>query len=104
VDAQGKFLWAHNGVPLGITEGGGGCPSNALVVSDGAGSAIVIWEDLRKGLMSMYAQKIDSDGSIKWQPGGEEVCYIKTNSSFWPRMAVSDGSGGAIVTFGTRAP
>ena len=103
VDAEGNILWQENGIPLGITKGGGECPSNALVVSDGAGGAIVIWEDLRQGLMSMYAQKIDTDGNIKWQPSGEEVCYIETHSSFWPRTAVSDGSGGAIVTFGIRA-
>ena len=102
VDAQGKVLWVDNGVPLGITKGGGECPSNALVVSDGAGGAIIIWEDLRKGLMSMYAQKIDAEGNIKWRPGGEEVCYIKTNSSFWPRTAVSDGSGGAIIAWGYK--
>jgi hypothetical protein len=103
VDDSGNILWQPNGVPLGITRGGGGCPSNALLVSDGASGAIVIWEDLRKGLMSLYAQKIDADGNIKWQPGGEEVCYIKTNTSFWPRMAVSDGSGGTIVTYSNRA-
>ena len=103
VDAQGKVLWTDNGVPLGITKGGGALPCNHLVVSDDAGGAIVIWEDLRKGLMSMYAQKIDAEGDIKWQPGGEEVCYIETSSSFWPRTAVSDGSGGAIITFGIRA-
>jgi len=103
VNASGNILWQPNGVPLGITRGGGVCPSNTLVVSDGAGGAIVIWEDLRKGLMSMYAQKIDADGNLRWQPGGEEVCYIKTSSSFWSRMAVSDGSGGAIVTYSNRA-
>jgi len=103
VDAKGKVLWVEGGVPLGITKGGGECPTNPLTVSDSSGGAIIIWEDLRKGLMSMYAQKIDADGNIKWQPGGEEVCYIETHSSFWPRTAVSDGSGGAIVTFGIRA-
>jgi len=97
VDANGNILWQQNGVPLGITKGGGECPTNPLVVSDGAAGAIVIWEDLRKGLMSMYTQKIDADGNIKWQPGGEEVCYIETHSSFWPRTAVSDGSGGTII-------
>jgi hypothetical protein len=102
VDASGDILWQPNGAPLEISKRGGVCPSNALVVSDGAGGAIVIWEDLRKGLISLYAQKIDTDGNIKWQPGGEEVCYIKTNSSFWPRVAVSDGSGGAIVTYSNR--
>jgi len=103
IDVSGNILWQPNGVPLGITRGGGVCPSNTLVVSDGASGAIVIWEDLRKGLMSLYAQKIGADGNIKWQPGGEEVCYIKTNASFWPRTAVSDGSGGAIVTYSNRA-
>ena len=102
VDASGDILWQPNGAPLEISKRGGVCPSNALVVSDGAGGAIVIWEDLRKGLISLYAQKIDTDGNIKWQPGGEEVCYIKTNSGFWPRVAVSDGSGGAIVTYSNR--
>jgi len=29
--------------------------------------------------------------------------YTSYSSSFWPRVAVSDGSGGAIVTFGIRA-
>jgi hypothetical protein len=68
-----------------------------LLVSDSTGGVIVIWEDLWHGLASIYAQKVDADGNIKWWPGGEKVCNIKTNSSFWPRMAVSDGSGGAIV-------
>jgi len=103
VDTLGKALWADNGVPLGITKGGGVCPSNALVVSDDTGGAIVIWEDLRNGLMSLYAQKIDANGNMGWPTGGVEVCYIKTNASFWPRMAVSDGSGGAIVTYSNRA-
>jgi len=103
LDAQGNTLWTENGIRLGITEGGGQCPTNRVVASDGAGGAIAIWEDLRKGLTSVYAQKIDTDGNIKWQPGGEEVCYIETNSSFWPYTAVSDGSGGAIITFGVRA-
>jgi len=98
VDASGNVLWQQNGVPLEITKAAGEAfPHTPLLVSAGSGNAIVIWEDLRRGLASIYAQKIDADGNIKWQPGGEEVCYIKTNSSFWPRTAVSDGSGGAII-------
>jgi len=97
VDANGDILWQQNGVPLGITKGGGRCPHSPLTISDGAGGAIIIWEDLRQGMMSIYAQRIDAEGNIKWEPGGEEVCYIKTHSSFGYRAAVSDGSGGAII-------
>jgi len=98
VDANGNVLWQQNGVPLELNKVVEGPFLNTpLLVSDGTGGAIVIWEDLRHGLASIYAQNVDADGNIKWQPGGEEVCYIKTNSSFWPRTAVSDGSGGAII-------
>ncbi len=98
VEARGNVLWQQNGVPLEITKAAGEAfPHTPLLVSAGSGNAIVIWEDLRRGLASIYAQKIDANGNIKWQPDGEEVCYIKTNSSFWPRTAVSDGSGGAII-------
>jgi len=98
VDASGNVLWQQNGVPLEITKAAGEAfPHTPLLVSAGSGNAIVIWEDLRRGLASIYAQNIGADGNTKWQPGGEEVCYIKTNSSFWPRTAVSDGSGGAII-------
>ena len=87
VDAQGKALWTDNGVPLGITKGGGEYPRTALVVSDGASGAIILWQ-------GTYAQNIGADGNIKWQPSG------KLLSSSGPQRAVSNGSGGAIFTFG----
>jgi len=87
VDAQGKALWTDNGVPLGITKGGGEYPRTALVVSDGASGAIILWQ-------GTYAQNIGADGNIKWQPSG------KLLSSSGPQRAVSDGSRGAIFTFG----
>ena len=98
VDASGNILWQPNGVPMEIVKSAAeASPSNLLVVSDGTDGAIIIWGDMRHGLASIYAQKIGSDGSINWQPDGAEVCYIKTNASFWPQTAVSDGSGGAII-------
>jgi len=72
-------------------------PSNPLVVSDDTGGAIITWADMRHGLASIYAQRIDADGSINWRAGGEEVCYIKTNASFWPTTAVSNGLRGVII-------
>lgn len=104
VDAGGNIIWQPNGVPLEISKAAEGAfPHSPNLVIDNSGGAIIVWEDGRKGLMSLYAQKLDADGNLRWRPGGVEVCYIKTNSSFWPRMAVSDDSGGVIVTFGTRA-
>jgi hypothetical protein len=101
VDADGNILWQQNGVPLGISKGGGRSPHTPLVVSDGSGGAIIIWEDTRQ-VMSIYAQRIDAEGNIRWQEGGTQVCYIKSHWSFAYRTAVSDGSGGAIIVLGYK--
>ncbi|MBA7636755.1 hypothetical protein ES703_44383 [subsurface metagenome] len=91
VDARGNVLWAPNGIPLEIHKSAG-FPYNPLIVSDGASGTIVLWG----GPMGMYAQKIDADGNMEWRPGGVEV----TGSS--PNNAISDSSGGVIVTFGCK--
>ncbi len=88
VDTGGNVLWTPNGVPLNAYEGGG-FPHNLLVVGDDADGAIIF---LRGG----YAQRIGAGGNMMWQPGGVKV----TGSS--PNSAISDGSGGAIVTFGCK--
>ena len=44
----------------------------------------------------MCAQKIGADGNMEWRPGGVEI------SGSSPNNAISDGSGGAIVTFGYK--
>jgi len=104
VDADGNIIWQPNGLPLEISKAAeGAVPHTPLLVTDGSGGAIVAWEDLRNGLASIYAQRIDADGHFRWQLGGEKVCYIETNQSFWPRLAVSDSQGGAIITYGNCA-
>lgn len=85
VDTDGNILWTPNGVPLEAYKGGG-FPHNPLIVSDGAGGAIIF-------LWAGHAQKINAAGSIKWLPAGVEVIGSSPNN------AISDGSGGVIVTF-----
>ena len=97
VDADGNILWQQSGVPLGITKEGSFYPPSPLAVSDGSGGAIIIWKDLRQGMMSIYVQRINAEGNIRWREGGKQVCYLKSLSSFACRTVVSDGSGGAIV-------
>ncbi len=100
VAAEGNTLWQPDGVPLEIVKAAGGFfpVFNPLLISDGAGGAIIVWEDMRKGLASIYAQRIGADGAVKWQPEGVEVCYIKSNASFIFRQIVSDGQGGALIS------
>ncbi len=68
---------------------------NCVAVTDGAGGAIIIWEDTRESYI--YAQRIDHMGNAMWDVDGIPV-VIADNSRADPR-AVSDGTGGAFIVW-----
>ena len=99
IDAGGNILWQQGGIPLGIVRvAETALPHTPLVVSGGSKGAIIIWEDMRNGLASIYAQKVAADGTLSWQSGGVETVFVKSNASFAFRQIVADGQGGAIVS------
>ena len=69
------------------------------VVSDGAGGAIVTWEDSRSGSTDydVYARRVDASGTPLWATGGVSLCSAAENQ--WDPRIISDGSGGAIVAW-----
>jgi hypothetical protein len=75
----------------------------SLIVSDGAGGAVVCWYDHRGAFQSgsfylndaLYMQRVDNDGVVRWQTGG--VLVVPPDSGMKQGRLVSDGSGGAIV-------
>ena len=70
---------------------------NVVICSDGAGGAIIVWEDYRAGTSDVYAQRISSTGVPQWTANGVVVCNATLNQD-QPRM-ISDGAGGAIITW-----
>src|SRR5437867_1453396 len=70
------------------------------IVSDGAGGAIVTWYDGRSGsFYDIYAQHVLASGAVDgaWPVDGRALCTA-ANSQQYPTI-VSDGAGGAIVTW-----
>lgn len=67
------------------------------IVTDGASGAIIVWRDQRNGDNDVYAQKVDSNGIVKWASGGVPVCNGTSDQK--GAKAVSDGFGGAIVSW-----
>lgn len=67
--------------------------------TDGAGGAIIAWEDHRPGdtLTSIYAQHIDATGRILWTTDGIKVCEVGTSQKF--PSCITDGTGGAIIVW-----
>lgn len=92
VDSTGNTLWTLNGVAI-CTDRYDYYPS---IVSDGSGGAIINWIDTRYGLGHLYFQRVNSSGTPLWALGG--VAIFTTYEAYLPTM-VSDGSGGAIITW-----
>ena len=95
VDANGNALWTSGGV---IVNNEVGLQQNAKAVSDGAGGAIVVWEDSRNFATSswdVYAQRIDYNGQKLWTPAGMVVCTHAAAQT--QPVTVSDGQQGVIV-------
>jgi hypothetical protein len=94
LSAAGVPLWTANGVPLCT---GSGEQLNLSITSDGAGGAIVAWEDSRSGAGDIYAQRVNAAGSPLWTPNGVALCLA---ASFQGTIRlVSDGAGGAIASW-----
>jgi hypothetical protein len=95
ISATGAALWTANGVGLCRAAGEQSAPT---ITSDGAGGAIVTWLDYRGGATSdIYAQRISSTGTVRWLANGVALCTAALDQTD-PKI-VSDGSGGAIVTW-----
>ncbi len=95
VDGLGEPQWAQGGILICTY------PCQKLyvrVASDGAGGAIITWQDQRSytGPPEIYAQRINILGQVQWSIDGVPVCAGK-NSSY--PMIVSDGKNGAIIAW-----
>jgi hypothetical protein len=74
----------------------------AVIVSDGAGGAILTWQDGRSGVYDIYAQRVLASGAVDpaWPADGRALCTA-AGDQFSPAM-VTDGAGGAFVTWHDR--
>ena len=68
------------------------------MVSDGFGGAIITWHDKRSGDYDIYAQRVDASGNVLWTIDGVPICTASDYQN--APSIVSDGSGGAIITWG----
>ncbi len=94
--AQGQ--WRANGVAVVDTSLSGRNALLPVVASDGSGGAYVVWRDARNGTdYDIYAQHIDSNGTMLWQRNGVPIAQAPYNQNF-PRVC-SDGNGGAFFAW-----
>jgi len=100
VAAEACASWIPDGVPISSAAS---LQTAAQIVSDGSGGAIITWEDNRDPVSfpwDIYAQRIDANGNVLWTTDGVPICTAESNQQY-PQL-VTDGSGGAIITWEDR--
>jgi hypothetical protein len=94
VDPFGHLLWDSNGVAICTAANDQAWVSMA---SDGAGGALIAWEDLRADTTDIYAQRIDGTGNVLWGADGVAVCTASRDQLVL--QVISDGVGGALLAW-----
>ncbi len=106
IDAQGKMLW-NNGERSVVVANSVWAEKNPIIVSDGQGGAIVIFERYARsgehsGDVDIAAQRLSPSGQLMWEEGKSSVSLAASEDIERAPFAISDGLGGAIVVFETE--
>jgi hypothetical protein len=94
VDSAGDDVWTAQGIPIctnAATE------HNHQIVTDGSGGAIITWQDSHNGDEDIFAQRVDSAGTILWTLNGETISAATGDQ--WRPQIFPDGIGGAMIVW-----
>jgi hypothetical protein len=94
LSAAGAALWPANGVGVG---GAALAQTLPAVIADGAGGAVVSWQDQRTGQNDLYAQRVDPTGAPLWTVDGRPVSTAADEQTFV--VMAPDGTGGAFLSW-----
>jgi hypothetical protein len=95
INSAGTTTWTANGVAVTTATGD---QLNPALTTDGAGGAIITWEDKRNGSnYDIYVQRIGSSGGNIWTANGVPISTA-ANDQKSPRI-ISDGTNGAIIAW-----
>jgi len=90
----GTEMWANNGISICSQDSN----VNPVIVNDGAGGAIIMWQSYRGSADGdIYAQHINSNGTMQWAADGIPLCQVVFDQN--TLSIVSDNNGGAILTW-----
>ncbi len=97
IDGDGVPQWTADGVAISTASNN---PQFLFpeIIPDGAGGAIIVWQDYRTGAWNIYGQRIDSAGSVKWMANGVRISSAAAAYQYVPRP-VADGLGGIIAAW-----
>lgn len=86
LSAAGERLWAGNRV---IAEGSASQVPRAIV-PDGAGGALVIFDDERYAGRRIYGQRINGSGDLLWETNGRAICKELGQAQYFDDVAAGE--------------
>lgn len=94
LDATGIAQWTANGVALSNASAE---QINPDIQTDGSGGLVVCWQDSSVGSWNVFAQRVNSGGTVSWSTNGIIVANA-TGSQTSPK-GIPDGTGGYLFIF-----
>ena len=94
VDAAGDIQWGGDGL---IVRAESWTEWDAQVASDGAGGAVIVWDDHRNLYYDKYVQHYDESGQALWTPGGVALATSAGDRDVF--AVIPDAEGGALLGF-----
>lgn len=96
LDASGTPAWATSDGGLGVCKAPR-AQTNPVLVQDGAGGVIVVWQGSDGTYFDIFAQRVSAAGVPQWIANGVTVSNAARGQAR-PR-AVADGSNGAFIAW-----
>jgi hypothetical protein len=96
IDADGKIQWKPGGIPICKAPG---AQQDFDIISDGAGGAIIAWQDYRDSndAPDIYAQRVSINGITLWTPDGIAISKEKGEQAY--ASLIRDGKNGVIIAW-----
>lgn len=94
VNASGTALWQANGQFVCFD---GSVQNFPTLTTDGAGGAIIAWQDNRVAGSDIYVRRVAANGNLLWTSQG--VLLGGATSTQGTPVCLSDGAGGAFVAW-----
>ncbi len=93
IDQFGVARWADDGIPVG----GELAPEGNVATGPANAGGVVTWTDRRYGNDDLFAQRVDSTGTLFWNPWGVPV--TRAANLQYEQVVIGDGASGAIVVW-----
>ncbi len=92
ITGAGTPVWTPGGIAVCTASGDQLSPA---IVADGAGGALIVWQDARGDAGDVYARHVSAGGALTWGEQGVPVCAAPGVQ--YDVVAAADGMGGVFV-------